>query len=124
MTICFLVLLWVLRRPIPASYTRALQHFGLLFDATPRRSSRKRKATQVLTESKHIWAAKRPDKQPKQGYRGHNPTIENQSLRKESLNNTLSLEMGRKGCVTHFGLIAWEWGILLGQIVLSYLLVR
>ena len=35
MTICFLVLLWVLRRPIPASYTRALQHFGLLFDATP-----------------------------------------------------------------------------------------
>ena len=28
MTICFLVLLWVLRRPIPASYTRALQHFG------------------------------------------------------------------------------------------------
>ena len=82
MTICFLVLLWVLRRPIPASYTRALQHFGLLFDATPRRSSRKRKATQVLTESKHIWAAKRPDKQPKQGYRGHNPTIENHTLGK------------------------------------------
>ena len=45
-------------------------------------SSRKRKATQVLTESKHIWAAKRPDKQPKQGYRGHNPTIENHTLGK------------------------------------------